>query len=124
MYEEVGGMEVIDKLVEDFYSIMSTDPIAKDCFKTHEGRDMSIAAEKLKLFLSGWLGGPQLYHEKYGHPRLKMRHMDFKIGVPEAEQWLYCMKLAMRRSKIPESLQEQLYGSFLNVARMLLNEGI
>jgi len=124
MFDEVGGMEVIDKLVDDFYFIMSTDPIAKDCFKTHEGRDISESANKLKFFLSGWLGGPQLYQEKYGHPRLRMRHINFKIRVSEAEQWMYCIKLAMKKSSITPEMQEELYKSFLNVAGMLVNEGV
>ena len=119
MYEQIGGFEVIDKLVDDFYSIMSTDPYAQDCLATHSGRDIRESAEKLKFFLSGWTGGPQLYMEKYGHPRLRMRHFPFTIGVKEADQWLYCMRKALANSSIHPGIQEQLMQSFQQVTEML-----
>ena len=119
MYNELGGFEVIDKLVDDFYEIMSTDPVAEDCFATHSGREIRESAEKLKFFLSGWTGGPQLYLEKYGHPRLRMRHFPFKIGVKEGDQWLYCMRKALSRSPIRPDIQEKLLQSFEQVVMML-----
>jgi hemoglobin len=122
MYEQIGGWPVIEKLVDDFYLIMSTDPVAKDCFATHANRDIQESSHKLKFFLSGWLGGPQLYLEKFGHPRLRMRHHSFMIGVKEAEQWLYCMKKALSLSEISLELQSQLFGSFVQVAQMLINK--
>lgn len=119
MYERIGGQEVIDKLVDDFYQIMSTDPVAEDCFATHSGRDIRESAEKLKFFLSGWTGGPQLYMEKYGHPKLRMRHFPFKIGPKEGDQWLYCMRKALVQSTIPADVQEALMQSFEQVVLML-----
>jgi hemoglobin len=119
MYQEVGGQAVIDQLVDDFYSIMQTDPMAKECLATHAGRDLQESATKLKYFLSGWLGGPQLYLETYGHPRLRMRHAPFRIGPEEARQWLYCMNKALERSTIAPDLQQKLMESFLHVASML-----
>lgn len=119
MYEKIGGLEVIDKLVNDFYEIMSTDPVAEDCFATHSGRDIRDSAEKLKYFLSGWTGGPQLYLEKHGHPRLRMRHFPFKIGPKEADQWLYCMRKALAKSTIDPGMQEQLMAAFSQVTEML-----
>ena len=119
MYQKLGGMDVIEKLVNDFYEIMSTDPVSEDCFATHSGRDIRESAEKLKFFLSGWTGGPQLYMEKYGHPRLRMRHFPFKIGPKEADQWLYCMRKALAKSAIEQGLQEQLMVGFKNVTDML-----
>lgn len=119
MYEKIGGFEVIDHLVDDFYGIMSTDPVAQDCLATHSGRDIRESAEKLKFFLSGWTGGPQLYLEKYGHPRLRMRHFPFTIGAKEADQWLYCMRKALSRSPIEPGIQEQLMQSFEQVTEML-----
>ena len=120
MYEKIGGLEVIDKLVNDFYEIMSTDPVAEDCFATHSGRDIRDSAEKLKYFLSGWTGGPQLYLEKHGHPRLRMRHFPFKIGPKEADQWLYCMRKALAKSTIDPGMQEQLLVAFEQVTTMLI----
>jgi hemoglobin len=119
MYEKIGGLEVIDKLVNDFYEMMSTDPVAEDCFATHLGRDIRESAEKLKFFLSGWTGGPQLYLEKHGHPRLRMRHFPFKIGPKEADQWLYCMRKALAKSTIDPGMQEELLVAFEQVTTML-----
>lgn len=120
MFEVIGGEAVIDKLVDDFYFIMATDPKARDCFATHAHRDIQHSGVKLKAFLSGWLGGPQLYLEKFGHPRLRMRHSPFPIGVKEAEQWLYCMKEALAKSSMTPDLQTQIYGALVQVAQMLI----
>lgn len=119
MFERIGGKKVIDRIVDDFYHIMSTDPFAKDCLKTHEGRDIKESGEKLKAFLSGWTGGPQLYLEKYGHPRLRMRHFPFQIGLKEGEQWLYCMKKALERSSVEGEVQDQLMAAFGQVVKMI-----
>ncbi len=119
MFNEIGGHEVIKNLVRDFYHIMQTDPKAAECLATHAGRDLKVAEEKLTFFLSGWTGGPQLYLEKYGHPRLRMRHSLFRIGLREAEQWLYCMKEALQRSTIHPDVQEKLLGAFQQVTAML-----
>lgn len=119
MFNEIGGPEVINKLVDDFYQIMIHDPNAKECLETHAGRDINESAQKLKAFLSGWTGGPQLYLEKYGHPRLGMRHFPFNIGRREGMQWLYCMNKALSLSSINPALQGQLMVAFQNVVTML-----
>jgi hemoglobin len=122
MYEQIGGQAVIDKLVNDFYDIMSSDQSASAVFSTHAGLEMSVTREKLRTFLSGWLGGPQLYLEKFGHPRLRMKHFPFKISQTEAMQWLYCMKLALEKSSIEPVIQAKLMDAFENVALMLKNQ--
>lgn len=122
MYQKLGGLESIDKLVNRFYEIMSTDPVAEDCFATHSGRDIRISAEKLKFFLSGWTGGPQLYLEKYGHPRLRMRHFPFKIGIKEGEQWLYCMDKALAESSIEQSTQKELLEALSHMVKLVQNQ--
>lgn len=119
MYNKMGGFENIDKLVDDFYQIMATDTVAEDCFATHSGLDIRESAEKLKFFISGWTGGPQLYLERHGHPRLRMRHFPFKIGPKEADQWLYCMRKALTLSKIEPGVQEELLNAFSQVTAML-----
>lgn len=122
VYNRIGGIEVINEIVDDFYEIMSTDPLAEDCFATHSGRDIRISAEKLKYFLSGWTGGPPLYIEKYGHPRLRMRHFPFKIGKKESEQWLYCMRKALSQSKLDEGLQSELMTAFQHMTNLIQNQ--
>ena len=119
MYERIGGFKGIDLIVDDFYHIMATDPLARDCFLTHEGRDIKESGEKLKAFLLGWTGGPQLYLEKYGHPRLRMRHFPFKIGPREGEQWLYCMKKALEKSSIEASAEMELMTAFTQIVKMI-----
>lgn len=122
MYQRVGGIEAINKLVDDFYEIMASDPLAEEVFATHHGLEIRASAEKLKYFLSGWTGGPQLYMEKYGHPRLRMRHFPFKIGAKEADQWVYCMRKALQKSKIPPGEQEELITAFTQITQMLRNQ--
>jgi hemoglobin len=119
MYARIGGHDGIDRLVDDFYHIMASDPIARECYLTHEGRDLKESGEKLKAFLSGWTGGPQLYLEKYGHPRLRMRHFPFKIGPLEGEQWLYCMQKALEKSSIEAGAQSELMMALSQVVKML-----
>jgi len=121
IYRRIGGASVIDQLVNDFYFIMKTDPAALHCLATHQGRDLDHAAEKLKAFLSGWLGGPQIYLEKYGHPRLRMRHFPFPIGPKEAEEWLYCMTEALKKSSLSPEDQQALRLSFKGVTELIQN---
>jgi truncated hemoglobin YjbI len=54
------------------------------------------------MYLSGWLGGPQLFVEAYGHPRLRARHLPFAIGETERDQWLMCMRMAMEEVLPPD----------------------
>ena len=121
VYDRLGGEIGLKSLVDTFYRIMATDPMAKECFATHEGRDTAYSAEKLYMFLSGIFGGPPIYHEKIGHPRLRMRHGPFAIGEKEASQWLYCMLRAMDEVKIDRDIQEEIIPYFRQVADMLRN---
>lgn len=121
MFKELGGEEVINKLVDDFYHIMSTDPEARDCFATHKDKDIQDSAHKLKYFLIGWTGGPPLYMEKFGHPKLRMRHFPFSIGDKEAQQWLYCMDKALKNSGISKKHQKQLMEAFENLTKIIKN---
>jgi hemoglobin len=93
-YSMIGGEAAVRRLVRRFYELMDTLPEAYGIRKLHQ-HDLSSAEEKLFMFLCGWLGGPQLYVEKYGHPKLRARHMPFPIGSKEAEQWMLCMREAM-----------------------------
>ncbi len=121
LYERLGGEEKLTELVKTFYHIMATDPFAKECFATHVGKDISDSAEKLTMFLTGIMGGPPLYHEKHGHPRLRMRHGPFAIGEKEAAQWLYCMLKAMDEVKIDRDIQEEIIPYFRQVTDFLRN---
>jgi hemoglobin len=120
-YERLGGAPKVRELVERFFDLMDTLPEARAVRGLHPA-DLSVAREKLFLFLCGWLGGPALYVERYGHPRLRARHLPFPIGVRERDQWLLCMFQAMADVGIEQSLARQLQHSFFVTANHLRNQ--
>jgi hemoglobin len=122
-YERMGGEETVLKLVNRFYDLMDSIPEVQELRDIHSA-DLKIAREKLFEFLSGWLGGPQLYVEKYGHPRLRQRHLPFSIGTKERDQWLHCMFKAMQDIDLDDSLQKELQQSFFKTADFMRNQGI
>lgn len=116
-YELLGGAETgranIRELVEKFYDIMETDARAAGIRAMHPA-DLTLAREKLFMFLTGWTGGPQLYVERYGHPMLRRRHLPFAIDESARDQWMSCMIQAMISlnfdTKLMENLGAQLHG--------------
>lgn len=108
LYEMLGGEPFLKKLVSDFYQIMHTDEKVKTIRNLHKG-DLNLIEEKLFLFLTGWLGGPPLYMNKYGHPRLRGRHLPFPIGPDERDQWMYCMTYALEKNKAENLLGAEVY---------------
>ena len=93
-YEAIGSDAGVRKLVDRFYDLMDEDPNVETLRNLH-AKSLKISREKLYLFLSGWLGGPSLYIEKHGHPRLRQRHLPFKITPLERDQWTSCMNKAL-----------------------------
>jgi hemoglobin len=89
-YEVLGGEHAVRGLVERFYDLMDALPEAYVIRKLHP-ESLAGSHQKLFEFLSGWLGGPQTYIEKNGHPRMRARHMPFAIGIAERDAWLMCM---------------------------------
>jgi len=120
-YELIGGERGVRDLVDRFYDIMDSDPAAKDVRQLH-ARDLRASREKLYLFLSGWLGGPALYVEKYGHPMLRRRHLPFAIGTRERDQWMHCMRQALQAMPIDEALRERLVQAFHATADHMRNQ--
>ena len=118
---ENGGIANIRQLVEAFYDIMDTDPKAAP-IRAYHAKDLTEAREKLFMFLTGWTGGPQLYIERYGHPRLRARHMPFAIGEPERDQWMYCMISAMQQLNLDEKLMQKLAEQLYGVADFMRNQ--
>jgi len=92
-FVELGGEAVVLSLVTRFYDLMDILPEARIVRVLHP-EDLSGARQKLFDFLCGWLGGPQYYVQKYGHPRLRARHLPFTIGDAERDAWLLCMERA------------------------------
>jgi hemoglobin len=93
-YDGVGGEEGVRRLVDRFYDLMDTLEEAAGVRAMHP-KDLRGSRQKLFMFLSGWLGGPSLYIERYGHPRLRRRHSPFAIGEAERDQWMLCMRRAL-----------------------------
>jgi hemoglobin len=109
-YEALGGAPVLREFTQRFYALMDELPEAKACRDIHP-KDLTRSEEKLFEFLSGWLGGPPLFTEKYGPPMLRRRHFPAKIGTAEADGWLLCFRQAwgeiMRDHKLGEALLPQ-----------------
>ncbi len=119
-YDLLGGDAGVRELVTRFYDLMELDPDFAQLRAVH-GASLESAREKLYLFLCGWLGGPPLYIDRYGHPMLRARHLPFAIGTEERDQWVACMARAMEEVGIPEELREALGGAFYKTADWMRN---
>jgi len=119
-YERIGGDVAVRALVERFYDLMEMEPSYARLRAVH-APSLASAREKLYLFLSGWLGGPQLYVARYGHPRLRARHLPFAIGSTERDQWLACMHRALVDTGVPDDLAAQLMPAFFQTADWMRN---
>ncbi len=121
LYQLLGGENGVRALVDRFYDLMDTSPEAKDIRALHAA-SLKQSREKLFLFLTGWSGGPQLYVEKFGHPRLRMRHKSFTIGERERDQWLWCMSHALDAGKFDTAVADHLKSRFAEIADFLRNQ--
>ena len=119
-FSRIGGEPAVRRLVKRFYELMDTLPEAYGIRKLHAA-DLSSAENKLFMFLCGWLGGPQLYVEKFGHPRLRARHLSFPIGSNEAEQWMLCMRQSMTEVIADDALRAALDKSLEDLAYHIRN---
>lgn len=119
-YELLGGEAVLRRLVDAFYDLMDSDPRFAGIRALHPP-DLEGSRDKLFMFLSGWLGGPPLYMQRFGHPMLRARHLPFPIGSNERDQWIACMDQAMRTSAIEPALAARLMAALLQTASHLRN---
>jgi hemoglobin len=119
-YEQFGGEKSVRELVDRFYDLMDEREDLSVLRQLH-AKSLKVSREKLFMFLSGWLGGPALYTQKYGHPRLRARHLPFSIGIEERDQWMQCMKTAMQEMSLNESLQEELLQALFKTADFMRN---
>jgi hemoglobin len=120
-YDALGGDAKVRELVTRFYDLMELDPAYAHLRKVH-GSSLATAREKLYEFLSGWLGGPSLYTDKYGHPMLRARHLPFAIGDLERDQWMACMRQAMEETEVPQGLRPALGSAFQKTADWMRNK--
>lgn len=121
-YSRLGGEAAVRRLVTRFYELMDTLPEAKKIRALHP-KDLSGSAEKLFMFLSGWLGGPQLYQEAFGHPRLRARHLPFPVDEAARDAWMLCMTTAIEEMDIgDELLKQHLLHSLFKTADFMRNQ--
>lgn len=121
-YQRLGGEPVLRQLVQRFYDLMDRDPDYYGIRKLHPA-DLASSRDKLFMFLSGWTGGPSLYTDKFGHPRLRQRHLPFAIGEAERDQWMACMTRAMEEVGIAPELRAELGQAFWKTADFMRNQG-
>ena len=119
-FERLGGETATRALVDRFYDLMDLNPDAKELRALHP-TTLDGARDKLFWFLCGWLGGPQYYTERFGHPMLRARHLPFSIGIRERDQWLACMQQAMSETQVEPALAQRLAESFSGTADWMRN---
>ena len=116
----IGGEPALQALVERFYDLMDLEP-RYTALRASHGNTLDDARQKLFWFLCGWMGGPDYYQERFGHPRLRGRHLPFSIGIQERDQWVACMDQAMAETAVPEPLRLRLSESFMKTADFMRN---
>jgi hemoglobin len=119
-YEALGGADAVRGLVDRFYDLMDELPETYGLRQLHPA-DLTGSRQSLFEFLSGWFGGPPLYIEKKGHPRLRMRHMPFAIGPAERDQWMLCMRTALEEQVSDEALHQGVLNAFVQMADHMVN---
>ncbi len=121
-YQIIGGDDGVRELVDRFYDYMDTLPETVGIRALHPN-DLRSAREKLYMFFSGWMGGPDRYIAAFGHPRLRARHLPFKIGKSERDQWMLCMEKALADMiEVDAAFKAQLLSSFNQTATFMINQ--
>lgn len=120
LYEAIGGDSTIRKLTRRFYELMDTLPEARACRDVHPP-SLAGSEQKLYEYLTGYLGGPQLYIEKYGHPRLRARHFPAAIGPEERDGWILCFRQALADTVEHPKLREIIWDPIERLAHHMQN---
>ncbi|WP_284617318.1 group II truncated hemoglobin [Aquabacterium humicola] len=121
-FERLGGETGVRALVDRFYDLMDLEPVFTELRALHP-QSLDGSRDKLFWFLCGWLGGPNHYIERFGHPRLRARHLPYAIGIRERNQWMACMLQAMQDEGIDPAMAERLAESFFGTADWMRNQG-
>jgi hemoglobin len=119
VYEAAGGEETFKLLVERFYMGVAEDPVLRPLYPE---ADLSNAAERLRLFLIQYWGGPSTYSELRGHPRLRMRHAPFAIGRRERDAWLRLMTAAVLSLDLPRAVRAAFLEYFEAASLGMINQ--
>ncbi len=121
IFEQLGGEPAIEAIVERFYAAMDAHPYAATIRAMHPA-DLTGAKRKLVWFLTGWMGGPPVYVERYGHPRLRARHLPFPIDAAAAAAWMQCMDEALDAEVRDEKLRASLHDALVRLAAHMRNQ--
>jgi len=121
MFERIGGAVIVDRLVESFYQRMDELPEAKTIRAMHPD-DLGPIKSVLKRYLSEWTGGPKLYSPEKDHPRLRQRHMGFKIGNAERDAWLLCMRGALDETVADAVARQEVDAALTKLADWMRNQ--
>ena len=119
-YDLIGGEPAVKQLVHRFYELMDELPEAYAVRQLHPA-SLAGSEEMLFEYLSGWLGGPNLYIAKKGHPRLRMRHAPYAIGARERDEWMLCMTQALTEQVGDEEFRQALLNQFSELASHMIN---
>jgi hemoglobin len=117
-YEQVGGHETFAKLVDTFYEGVAEDPVLRPMYPEE---DLGPAAERLTLFLEQYWGGPGTYSQERGHPRLRMRHMPFKVNPDARDRWLKHMRAAVDALDLAPVHEAELWDYLERAAFSMIN---
>ena len=121
-FDRLGGEPGVRALVDRFYDLMDLEPALAGLRALHPA-SLDGSRDKLFWFLCGWLGGPDLFVQRFGHPMLRARHLPYAIGIAERDQWLACMGQAMSDQAIDPALAQKLAESFFGTADWMRNKG-
>ena len=121
-YERMGGEASVRALVDRFYDLMDLEPAFHELRALHPAH-LDGSRDKLFWFLCGWMGGPQHYVDRFGHPMLRARHLHYSIGILERDQWMACMTQAMAEQAVDTALAARLVESFFGTADWMRNRG-
>ena len=119
LYQRIGGENSVRQLVTRFYDHMETLEEARHLLSLHN--DLADSREKLYQYFTGWFGGPPLFVEKYGHPRLRARHNHVEIGVADRDVWLMCLVKALSEMRLAPELQQDLMEKIAPMADHMRN---
>ena len=120
-FEAIGGEPAVLALVQRFYDLMDLEPAYRGIRALHPAH-LEGSRDKLFWFLCGWLGGPQYFVERVGHPMLRARHLPFSIGIRERDQWMACMRQAMGEVGLEPTLAGRLGDAFAGTADWMRNK--
>lgn len=117
---DILGEDGVRRLANHFYDVMESEPSVKPLLDIHP-QPLDNIRQKFFEFLSGWMGGPSLFEQKYGHPRLRARHLPFTVNQDLKEQWMFCMNSALDHEVGNTVMREQLRNSFNQLAEHMIN---